>query len=228
MNVSVILPVGERVENLRILIPRLIALLDRERLTHEIIVVDGRNSPRESLGSARRGYARAMVTGIADARGDYLLTLDADQSQTQISSLRCGRREPARTSWSRHATCWAGGVLRVHPALDELVSEPGVAPGAFDTGARCVQRLSPVRARSVCGAGTQVGEFRSAGGTWSRLTPADSAWWKCRSYIFRAALVARAPSCSASAGKFSVPRYRCGRSATRWRPLTTTNAPSTA
>ena len=90
MNVSVILPVVNEVENLRILIPRLIALLDRERLTHEIIVVDGESSDgtRETaqelgarvVGERRRGYAGAMVTGIAEARGDYVLTLDADQS----------------------------------------------------------------------------------------------------------------------------------------------------
>ena len=90
MNVSVILPVMNEVENLKILIPRLIALLDRERLTHEIIVVDGESSDgtRETaqelgarvVGERRRGYAGAMVTGIAEARGDYLLTLDADQS----------------------------------------------------------------------------------------------------------------------------------------------------
>ena len=90
MDVSVILPVVNEAENLRILIPRLIALLDRERLTHEIVVVDGGSSDgtretAEALGARvvaerRRGYAGAMETGFAEARGDYVLTLDADQS----------------------------------------------------------------------------------------------------------------------------------------------------
>ncbi|WP_333650323.1 glycosyltransferase family 2 protein, partial [Candidatus Binatus sp.] len=90
MDVSVILPVVNEAENLRTLIPRLIALLDRERLTHEIVVVDGGSSDgtretAEALGARvvaerRRGYAGAMETGFAEARGDYLLTLDADQS----------------------------------------------------------------------------------------------------------------------------------------------------
>ena len=90
MDVSVILPVVNEAENLSALIPRLIALLDRERLTHEIVVVDGGSSDgtretAEALGARvvaerRRGYAGAMETGFAEARGDYLLTLDADQS----------------------------------------------------------------------------------------------------------------------------------------------------
>ncbi len=90
MDVSVILPVVNEAENLRTLIPRLIALLDRERLTHEIVVIDGASTDgtreaAQALGARvvaerRRGYAGAMETGIAEARGDYLLTLDADQS----------------------------------------------------------------------------------------------------------------------------------------------------
>ena len=77
-------------EILKVLIPRLVALLDREQLTHEIVVIDGGSSDgtretAEALGARvvmerRRGYAGAMETGIAEARGDYVLTLDADQS----------------------------------------------------------------------------------------------------------------------------------------------------
>jgi glycosyltransferase involved in cell wall biosynthesis len=90
MDVSVILPVVNEAENLRILIPRLAALLERERLAFEIVVVDGGSSDgtretAESLGARvvaerRRGYAGATETGFAEARGDYVLTLDADQS----------------------------------------------------------------------------------------------------------------------------------------------------
>jgi glycosyltransferase involved in cell wall biosynthesis len=90
MDVSVILPVVNEAANLRILIPRLVALLDHERISHEIIVIDGPSTDgtRETaealgarvVGERRRGYAGAMETGIAEARGDYVLTLDADQS----------------------------------------------------------------------------------------------------------------------------------------------------
>lgn len=90
MDVSVILPVVNERENLCLLIPRLCALLDRERLSYEIVVVDGGSSDGTSeaadvlgarvLPERRRGYAGALETGFAEARGDYLLTLDADMS----------------------------------------------------------------------------------------------------------------------------------------------------
>ena len=90
MDISVILPVMNEAENLRTLLPRLIAVLDREHITHEIIVIDGpstdgtrevaEQSGARVVGERRRGYAGALVTGIEEARGDYLLTLDADQS----------------------------------------------------------------------------------------------------------------------------------------------------
>src|SRR5208337_2843336 len=90
MDISVILPVANEAENLRTLLPRLAALLDREHITHEIVVIDGNSTDgtRETaaaLGARvvmerQRGYAGALETGIAEARGDYVLTLDADQS----------------------------------------------------------------------------------------------------------------------------------------------------
>jgi dolichol-phosphate mannosyltransferase len=90
IDVSVILPVMNEGENLRVLLPRMRALLERERLAYEIIVVDGGSTDgtpaiAEALGARavterRRGYAGALETGFAEARGDYLLTLDADMS----------------------------------------------------------------------------------------------------------------------------------------------------
>jgi dolichol-phosphate mannosyltransferase len=90
IDLSVILPVMNEGENLRVLLPRMRALLERERLAYEIIVVDGGSTDgtpaiAEGLGARpvrerRRGYAGALETGFAEARGDYLLTLDADMS----------------------------------------------------------------------------------------------------------------------------------------------------
>src|ERR1700722_12614508 len=90
MDISVILPVMNEAENLRTLLPRLITVLDREHINYEIIVIDGpstdgtrevaEQSGARVVGERRRGYAGALVTGIEEARGDYLLTLDADQS----------------------------------------------------------------------------------------------------------------------------------------------------
>src|SRR5260370_9972730 len=138
MDVSVILPVVNEGANLRILNPKLTALLDRERLTHEVLVVDGGSSDgtretAESLGARvvaerRRGYAGALETGFAEARGDYILTLDADQSHDPdfvvkmwrarergdvVIASRYARGGVAYTTFIRRATSWLlNGVLR--------------------------------------------------------------------------------------------------------------------
>jgi glycosyltransferase involved in cell wall biosynthesis len=138
MDLSVILPVVNEAANLRILIPKLSGLLDRERLTHEIVVIDGGSSDgtretAESLGARvvaerRRGYAGALETGFAEARGDYVLTLDADQSHDPdfvakmwrarergdiVIASRYARGGVAYTTFVRRATSWLlNGVLR--------------------------------------------------------------------------------------------------------------------
>jgi len=90
MELSIVLPVINERENLEVLIPRLTAVLAREGIEHEIVVVDGGSTDgtresAESLGARvvaerRRGYAGALETGFAQARGDWVLTLDADLS----------------------------------------------------------------------------------------------------------------------------------------------------
>jgi glycosyltransferase involved in cell wall biosynthesis len=90
MDISVILPVINERDNLLILLPRIRASLEREKLSYEIIVVDGNSidGTREAaadLGARvvrerRPGFAGALETGFAEADGDYVLTLDADLS----------------------------------------------------------------------------------------------------------------------------------------------------
>jgi dolichol-phosphate mannosyltransferase len=77
-------------ENVRALLPRLQSILAREKLSYEILVIDGNSTDgtREVAASfgarvlpeRRRGYAGALTTGLAEAQGDYILTLDADLS----------------------------------------------------------------------------------------------------------------------------------------------------
>jgi dolichol-phosphate mannosyltransferase len=131
MDISVILPVVNERDNLRILIPRLQALLDREKLTYEIVVIDGNSTDgtreaADSMGARvvaerRRGYAGALETGFAEARGDFLLTLDADLSHDPdfvpkmwrareradiVIASRYVRGGVAYSDWIRRSTSW--------------------------------------------------------------------------------------------------------------------------
>lgn len=90
MDISVVLPVLNEAENLRRLLPRMRDMLRMQRLDFEVLVIDGgsRDDTRATaaaqgarvLSERFPGYAGALVTGFDEARGDYVLTLDADLS----------------------------------------------------------------------------------------------------------------------------------------------------
>ncbi|HLI82032.1 MAG TPA: glycosyltransferase [Candidatus Binataceae bacterium] len=90
MDISVVLPVMNEGENLSVLLPQFKAIFAREKLSYEILVIDGNSTDNTREVAAahgarvmperRRGYAGALTTGLAEAQGDYVLTLDADLS----------------------------------------------------------------------------------------------------------------------------------------------------
>src|SRR5258708_29394678 len=120
MDISIVLPVINERANLQELIPHLKSVLKREGLTFEIVVIDGGSSDgtREAalelaarvVGERRKGYAGAIETGLEEARGDYVLTLDADLSHDPnfvARMWRARRPRPIRRSCAalpwRHA-----------------------------------------------------------------------------------------------------------------------------
>lgn len=139
MDISVILPVVNEYDNLRLLIPRIQASLDREKLSYEIIVVDGGSidgTPEAALAlgarvvvERRRGFAGAMETGFAEAAGDFFLTLDADLSDDPdyigklwrdrhradiVVASRYTRGGVTYSSYIRHSMSWLlNTVLRL-------------------------------------------------------------------------------------------------------------------
>ena len=101
MDLSIILPVVNEGDNLRQLVPRLKAVMERERLGFEIIVVDGGSTDgtpqiaaelgAHAVTERRRGYAGALETGFAEAQGNYVLTLDADLSHEPAFAAKMWR-----------------------------------------------------------------------------------------------------------------------------------------
>ncbi len=90
MDLTVLIPAINEAENLRILIPRIKTILGREGISYEVLVVDGRSTDDTAavcndvgarmVQERRRGYAGALETGFAEAQGEWILKLDADQS----------------------------------------------------------------------------------------------------------------------------------------------------
>jgi dolichol-phosphate mannosyltransferase len=101
VDISVVLPALNEQENLRTLLPRLEAVLKWQGLTYELLIVDG-NSNDGTVGVAmslgarviperQRGCAGALITGIDAARGNYILTMDADLSHDPDFIVRLWR-----------------------------------------------------------------------------------------------------------------------------------------
>ena len=132
MDLSVVLPVMNERDNLRALLPRLHAMIARElHLGYEILVIDGDSTDgtREAasrLGARvvperRRGYAGALTTGLAEAHGDYILTLDADMSHDPEFVAKMWRaRERGRHRDRVALRARRGRLHRSRPALFEL------------------------------------------------------------------------------------------------------------
>lgn len=91
---SVVLPAYQEEENLRILLPRLHDTLQAMKLAYEILVIDTQEPmdlTQEVCAQFRVGYVPrrggnrygdAVRTGIEEARGQYVLFMDADGSHT--------------------------------------------------------------------------------------------------------------------------------------------------
>lgn len=91
---SVVIPAYHEEENLRVLLPRLNATLSGAHLAHEVLVIDTQaplDNTREVCEQwqvryvPRRGsnmFGDAIRTGLAEARGEWILFMDADGSHT--------------------------------------------------------------------------------------------------------------------------------------------------
>lgn len=118
-DVSVLIPALHEGENLRALLPSLRRVLDGLGARHEVLVI-GRDVGDDTLAVARQlgaraiaqtlpGYGGALREGFREARGRYLITMDADLSHEPdfIAKLWAGRERADMVIASRYVR---GGV----------------------------------------------------------------------------------------------------------------------
>jgi dolichol-phosphate mannosyltransferase len=124
VELSVLIPALDEAESLRVLLPELRTALTRMNLSFEILVVDGGSTDEtrgvaESSGArflrqSRKGYGNALGDGFEAARGDYVLTMDADYSHEPsfIASLWAAREAADVVIASRYVE---GGSAEMSP-----------------------------------------------------------------------------------------------------------------
>lgn len=94
INLSVVVPVFNEEESLPILVPKLVEVLNRLRLSYEMIFVDDGSSDasrsilkemalkypslRIIVLKKNRGLSTALIAGMREARGKRIITLDSD------------------------------------------------------------------------------------------------------------------------------------------------------
>ncbi|HVC08505.1 MAG TPA: glycosyltransferase [Elusimicrobiota bacterium] len=97
MDISVVIPTLNEAAGAPPLVSRLHALLSGQRLSHEILVVDGgstdgtqdlvRAAGADVLHCPQLGYGPAFRQGVSAARGDFILTMDGDGSHPPEAAL---------------------------------------------------------------------------------------------------------------------------------------------
>lgn len=118
LDLSVVIPALNEGANLEQLLPALTSALRDTNIAWEILVIDG-NSPDNTrrvcaqhgalcIVENKPGYGNAVLRGVAEARGAYVLTMDADQSHPAgvIQSLWSARDKADIVIASRYV---AGG-----------------------------------------------------------------------------------------------------------------------
>jgi dolichol-phosphate mannosyltransferase len=90
LDLTVVIPTVNEGANLEKLLPDLRAALDELKIQYEVLIVDGNSTDNtrdvvQANGAhyvleERPGYGTAILRGVAEANGAFVLTMDADQS----------------------------------------------------------------------------------------------------------------------------------------------------
>jgi len=90
INLSIIIPVVNDVDDLSILLPQIRSVLDTLTIIYEFIIVDAlgdenllrviQQNESQLLRQSANGYGTALVAGIQQSTGDYIVVMNADQA----------------------------------------------------------------------------------------------------------------------------------------------------
>jgi len=90
IDLSIVIPVLNEADNIGLLIRKIQEILSGLKINYEIIIIDGGSTDDtvkicKKLGvkvllQLDRGYAKAILKGLTNAQGDWLITMDADFS----------------------------------------------------------------------------------------------------------------------------------------------------
>lgn len=154
---TVLLPAHNEAENLRLLMPEICAVMDVLKGDYEVLVVDDGSTDDTSLTlaalhgeysalraiplDANYGQSAALEAGFREARGEILITLDADGQNPPFEIPRliaalshadmvCGRRVHRKDRWTKRlASRIANFVRRV--VLGDGIHDSGCALKVF-------------------------------------------------------------------------------------------------
>ena len=158
--ISVVIPAHNEAGNLAPLLEEIAAALPAER-PYEVVVVDdgSTDGTAQELDASRATYpalrvirhskasgqSRALVTGITQAHGRLIVTLDGDgqndpadipallqaYAQAEKPALVVGHRRNRKDSWSKRYTSWIARDLR-RLLLGDRIPDSGCSLKVFD------------------------------------------------------------------------------------------------
>jgi dolichol-phosphate mannosyltransferase len=134
LDLTVVIPAADEAENLAALLPQLARTLSGLRIDHEVLVVTAGADPKveavaasvgaRAIAQKRPGYGGALLDGFAEARGAYVLTMDADQSHppTFVEQLWQARQSAEVVVASRYLPGGSAEMPRARYVLSRFLN----------------------------------------------------------------------------------------------------------